>query len=246
MDRIPEELQQKQIAYPRSVKRLIKLFDNIKYNSPLYFAIVEFNNENMNNKYSQKRKQEENLTIFQNEENYIYRNIENDRHFPIETIMLQSHNLKHETDLDKAIIHIGMIADEYVRSFHALAITLGNDIFFRNGVYKPETEEGRKIITHELTHVSQNKKKKITPNQDNKILEKEAEASERKQEYDSDPYEPYPVGNEVYYLKRSQIEKVTIMTADKIEKWLEEQKIIRDEIDFLKLLIAYEEFLDEY
>ncbi len=35
---------------------------------------------------------------------------------------------------------------------------LGTDIFFRNGAYRPETEEGRKILAHELTHVAQNKR----------------------------------------------------------------------------------------
>lgn len=33
-----------------------------------------------------------------------------------------------------------MSADEYTRSFHVLALTIGSDIFFRNGAYKPETE----------------------------------------------------------------------------------------------------------
>ena len=36
---------------------------------------------------------------------------------------------------------------------------LGTDIFFRNGAYRPETEEGRKILAHELTHVAQDKKR---------------------------------------------------------------------------------------
>ncbi|MEE0999379.1 MAG: DUF4157 domain-containing protein [Treponemataceae bacterium] len=31
--------------------------------------------------------------------------------------------------------------------------TLGKDIYFRNKAYKPETEEGRKILAHELTHI---------------------------------------------------------------------------------------------
>ena len=37
----------------------------------------------------------------------------------------------------------GPYADELARSLHTLALVLGTDIFFRNGAYRPETEEGR-------------------------------------------------------------------------------------------------------
>lgn len=43
------------------------------------------------------------------------------------------------------------------RALHARAFTRGHDIVFGAGEYRPETEEGRKLIAHELTHVVQQK-----------------------------------------------------------------------------------------
>ena len=44
--------------------------------------------------------------------------------------------------VEHATIHTGPYADELARSLHTLALVLGTDIFFRNGAYRPETEEG--------------------------------------------------------------------------------------------------------
>lgn len=37
----------------------------------------------------------------------------------------------------------------------ARAFTTGQDIFFRSGEYKPESEDGQRLLAHELTHVMQ-------------------------------------------------------------------------------------------
>ncbi|NEP28586.1 DUF4157 domain-containing protein, partial [Moorena sp. SIO3I6] len=37
----------------------------------------------------------------------------------------------------------------------ARAFTTGKDIFFRQGEYNPGSQEGKKLIAHELTHVVQ-------------------------------------------------------------------------------------------
>ena len=41
---------------------------------------------------------------------------------------------------------------------HARAFTVGKDVFFGKGQYSPETDDGKKLIAHELTHVLQQKK----------------------------------------------------------------------------------------
>ena len=76
----------------------------------------------------------------------------------------------------------GPAADEYTRSHHALALVLGMDIFFRNGAYRPETEEGRKILAHELTHVTQQKRDILRGETTREELEGEAEAAEKQVE----------------------------------------------------------------
>ena len=82
-----------------------------------------------------------------------------DRKHPVDRVIINDFNRKSGADLGAVKIVYGPAADEYTRSHHALALVLGTDIFFRNGAYRPETEEGRKILAHELTHVAQNKRR---------------------------------------------------------------------------------------
>ncbi len=58
-------------------------------------------------------------------------------------------------DLEGVHIHTDATADKLSRSINARAFTLGKDIFFKNGVYAPDTNRGRETIIHELTHVVQ-------------------------------------------------------------------------------------------
>ena len=48
-------------------------------------------------------------------------------------------------------------------SVGALAYTQGTDIHFAPGKYRPETEEGQKLLGHELTHVIQQKEGRVKP-----------------------------------------------------------------------------------
>lgn len=52
-------------------------------------------------------------------------------------------------------IHTGVEADRAARSVVAQAFTIGSDIVFRSGEYRPGTREGRRLLAHELTHVIQ-------------------------------------------------------------------------------------------
>jgi len=52
-------------------------------------------------------------------------------------------------------IHTGDRADRAAGSVGALAYTLGNDIVFARGQYRPDTTDGRRLLAHELTHVIQ-------------------------------------------------------------------------------------------
>ena len=68
-----------------------------------------------------------------------------DRKYKLDSVILNEFSREHGKEVDIAIVHLGMYADEYTRSLNALAITIGMDIFFRNGAYRPETEEGRRM-----------------------------------------------------------------------------------------------------
>ena len=52
-------------------------------------------------------------------------------------------------------IHADSEADSLSRSLKARAFTVGRDIFFREGEYRPATERGRRLLAHEVTHTLQ-------------------------------------------------------------------------------------------
>ncbi len=60
-------------------------------------------------------------------------------------------------DFSGVRVHTGLQADVLARSIQAKAFTTGQDVFFRQGAYAPESPGGQKLIAHELTHVVQQK-----------------------------------------------------------------------------------------
>ncbi|MCQ8103705.1 DUF4157 domain-containing protein [Methylomonas sp. SURF-2] len=60
-----------------------------------------------------------------------------------------------QADLSAVRIHTGAEAADLAAAVNARAFTVGNDIFFADGEYAPDSAEGRKLLAHELTHVAQ-------------------------------------------------------------------------------------------
>lgn len=58
-------------------------------------------------------------------------------------------------DLSRVRIHTGPAAAESARSVNALAYASGANIVFAAGQYRPGTEQGRRLLAHELAHVGQ-------------------------------------------------------------------------------------------
>ncbi len=58
-------------------------------------------------------------------------------------------------DFSGVRIHLGTEPEALSQSLHARAFTVGEHIAFGPGQYRPDTETGRKLIAHELTHVVQ-------------------------------------------------------------------------------------------
>jgi uncharacterized protein DUF4157 len=52
-------------------------------------------------------------------------------------------------------IHDDARADDAVRGIQAVAFTVGSDIYFRSGAYDPDSEDGKRLLAHELAHVVQ-------------------------------------------------------------------------------------------
>jgi hypothetical protein len=58
-------------------------------------------------------------------------------------------------DLSKVRIHTGEESVQLAKELNAQAFTVGNDIYFNSGKYSPESESGKFLLAHELTHTVQ-------------------------------------------------------------------------------------------
>lgn len=150
-----------------------------------------------------EEKKETKFTTYQHTESVIERVLFRDRTHPVDRVIINEFNQKTGVSLEEVKMVYGTGADEYTRSRHALAIVLGDKIYFRNGAYKPETEEGRKLLVHELTHIAQNKNREAYRMASKEYLENEAEANERKEEYTADQVITQKIGNKEYRIHKS-------------------------------------------
>ena len=58
-------------------------------------------------------------------------------------------------DFSRVRVHTDARAAESARAVNALAYTVGRDLVFSQGKYEPGSEQGRRLLAHELTHVAQ-------------------------------------------------------------------------------------------
>src|SRR5262245_14721073 len=58
-------------------------------------------------------------------------------------------------DFSRVRIHNGPEAAGYARDIHASAFTIGQNIVFDQGRYRPHTVRGLRLLAHELAHVVQ-------------------------------------------------------------------------------------------
>jgi hypothetical protein len=58
-------------------------------------------------------------------------------------------------DFSNVRVHTGARATELSNQLNAHAFTIGRDIYFNDGQFKPETSAGRELIAHELAHTIQ-------------------------------------------------------------------------------------------
>ncbi|MEU7469968.1 DUF4157 domain-containing protein [Streptomyces sp. NPDC044984] len=59
-------------------------------------------------------------------------------------------------DLGRVRLHTGRDAGRLTELLGADAVAVGQDVFFREGTFKPGTDEGRRLLAHELLHTVQN------------------------------------------------------------------------------------------
>jgi hypothetical protein len=69
-------------------------------------------------------------------------------------------------DFSGVRLHTDAQADRLNRSLQAKAFTTGQDIFFKQGAYNPDSSGGQQLIAHELTHVAQQNNAVLQPKND--------------------------------------------------------------------------------
>lgn len=168
-----------------------------------------------------------------------------DRVFPLDTVDIQGYNTKNDATIETAMLHVGPSANEITRSLNAVAITIGKDIYFRHDAYRPETEEGRRTLAHELTHVRQHAENRITRQSSKSELELEATTAENTEIYETDPIITIEAGGKLYSFPKSHMGAIASDVATNVEEWIASQKNARSEEDYLMLLCSYERWLEE-
>ena len=186
-------------------------------------------------------KKEAEFVEYQNEESFVIRSWRYDREHQLDRVIVNEFNRKNGTDLEGVKIVYGPGANEYARIHHALAVTVADRIYFRNGAYRPETEEGRKLLAHELTHIAQNKNKQELRNSTQPELEEQAEQNEEQAVYDSDPNVTIKYRGKYLTMRESQVNRFADKIAREILEEVEGMEIGMSDEDYLKYLIDFTE-----
>ncbi len=190
-------------------------------------------------------KNEDSLTKYQRPESIIERHLAMDRSYPVPAQIINDFKDKTGADVEGTKIIHGIGADEYTRMHHALALVVANTIFFRNGAYRPETEEGRKILAHELTHVAQNKDKEAYRNATRVEMEAEAEQAEnieKEAEQESDPLITSNIGHKSYTFKKSVWQRIIRKALSDVESEILRAKSRLNGKEYLELLLKYQKW----
>jgi hypothetical protein len=58
-------------------------------------------------------------------------------------------------DLSSVRIHRDPVAERFAEEQDANAVTIGRDVYFGRGMFAPETNDGQRLVTHELAHTVQ-------------------------------------------------------------------------------------------
>ncbi|MDP1681563.1 MAG: DUF4157 domain-containing protein [Burkholderiales bacterium] len=80
---------------------------------------------------------------------------------PLEPVLRQDMEQRIGHDFSGVRVHSGSAAAQSARELNALAYTTGRDIVFDAGKFAPSTNDGRRLLAHELTHVVQQRGQRV-------------------------------------------------------------------------------------
>ena len=174
----------------------------------------------------------------------ISKSSDGNRIIPLEAIQKSEFELERNAELGNTKIIYGHGSDELLRSNGLIAFALANKIYIQTNKYKPETEEGRALLAHELTHVQQYSEKRINNQISKDELEKEAEDSEKAVYRNPDSLEELRIDNRIIRIRKSQKKRLLHEIENEYMRWLEWQEYELNSQDYLKLLVGVKEKMD--
>ena len=71
-------------------------------------------------------------------------------------------------DFSNIKVHTGPVADSLAKDIGALAFAIGNNVYFKEGQFNPNSTDGKHLLAHELTHTVQQGAANRTENSDNR------------------------------------------------------------------------------
>ena len=77
---------------------------------------------------------------------------------PLDPALQQDMEQRFDHDFSRVRVHSGPAAEQSAREINARAYTAGHNVVFAAGQFAPGTQEGRRLIAHEFTHVVQQSK----------------------------------------------------------------------------------------
>ena len=229
-----EDVIQEENKFSEAYQAIVALTDIAKEMPNLQKFFMEVYND---------PKRETKFADYQYRERAVDRVLFRDRKHPLDTVIINDFNQKTGSNLDEVKILYGSGADEYTRSRHALALAVADKIYFRHGAYKPETEEGRALIAHELTHIAQHKNKEDYKNASRTELEQEAEINELNEKYNPDPVISKKIGGTEYKFRKSVWKKIVSNAVRGLEQYIEWEEGRMPNGEYLELLLKYQEFM---
>jgi hypothetical protein len=152
------------------------------------------------------------------------------------------------SDLPDVTVHIGGDNRVLLNLFMAYALTIDDDIYIREESYKEGSEETDKILLHEMVHVLQNKNNvKIKSIDERNKAEAEAEQAERDIYGDiwAEPVEIIEKDGKKNRFTEKQKKIIIKKVADDLENWINRQKVLLSEEEYLKLLCGLQDFRDD-
>jgi hypothetical protein len=91
-------------------------------------------------------------------------------------------------DFSDIRVHTGQQADEVARAVDAEAFTRGTDVVFRSGKYDPSSNQGKKLLAHELTHVVQQQGDQSGPRSQTESVQRQGGGGGDKKDKDKGVY----------------------------------------------------------